>query len=43
MPVIVLAPQDPVIEKTISNMQEVAPRGGRLVLIGEEPLARDFR
>ena len=35
MPVIVLAPKDPVLEKTISNMQEVAARGGRIILIGE--------
>ena len=35
MPVIVLAPRDPVFEKTVSNMQEVAARGGRIVLIGE--------
>ena len=34
MPVIVIAPPDPVFEKTVSNMQEVAARGGRLVLIG---------
>ena len=40
MPVIVLAPRDPVLEKTVSNMQEVAARGGRLLLIGE-PHARD--
>ena len=42
MPVIVLAPRDAVIEKTISNMQEVAARGGRLILIGDESLAHDF-
>ncbi len=42
MPVIVIAPKDAVIEKTISNMQEVAARGGRLILIGDEFLARDF-
>ena len=35
MPVIVLAPRDSVLEKTVSNMQEVAARGGRLLLIGE--------
>ncbi len=34
MPVIVIAPPDPVFEKTVSNMQEVAARGGRIVLIG---------
>ncbi len=42
MPVIVIAPTDAVIEKTISNMQEVAARGGRLILIGDDALARDF-
>jgi glucosamine--fructose-6-phosphate aminotransferase (isomerizing) len=31
----VLGPRDPVFEKTISNMQEVAARGGRIVLIGD--------
>jgi glutamine---fructose-6-phosphate transaminase (isomerizing) len=35
MPVIVLAPRDQVFEKTVSNMQEVAARGGRILLIGE--------
>ncbi len=42
MPVIVIAPNDPVLEKTLSNMQEVAARGGRLILIGDARLARDF-
>jgi glucosamine--fructose-6-phosphate aminotransferase (isomerizing) len=42
MPVIVIAPNDDVLEKTISNMQEVAARGGRLILIGDSKLARDF-
>jgi len=35
MPVIVLAPTDPLYEKTVSNMQEVAARGGRIVLISD--------
>ena len=35
LPVIVIAPPDHVFEKTVSNMQEVAARGGRLVLIGD--------
>ncbi len=39
MPVIVLAPRDPVFEKTVSNMQEVAARGGRIILIGERHAA----
>jgi glucosamine--fructose-6-phosphate aminotransferase (isomerizing) len=33
MPVIVIAPYDRVFEKTVSNMQEVAARGGRLILL----------
>lgn len=33
VPVIVVAPHDEVFEKTISNMQEVAARGGRIILI----------
>ena len=33
MPVIVIAPHDSVYEKTASNMQEVAARGGRIILI----------
>ena len=35
IPVIVIAPHDAVFEKTVSNMQEVAARGGRIVLIGD--------
>jgi glucosamine--fructose-6-phosphate aminotransferase (isomerizing) len=31
--VIVIAPYDKVFEKTVSNMQEVAARGGRLILM----------
>jgi glucosamine 6-phosphate synthetase-like amidotransferase/phosphosugar isomerase protein len=42
MPVIVIAPNDAVLDKTISNMQEVAARGGRLILIGDARLAHDF-
>jgi glucosamine--fructose-6-phosphate aminotransferase (isomerizing) len=33
MPVVVIAPHDRVFEKTVSNMQEVAARGGRIVLV----------
>ncbi|NGM39067.1 SIS domain-containing protein, partial [Methylobacterium sp. DB0501] len=33
VPVIVIAPHDATFEKTVSNMQEVAARGGRIVLI----------
>ena len=42
MPVIVIAPSDAVYEKTVSNMQEVAARGGRLILIGDSRIERDF-
>jgi glutamine---fructose-6-phosphate transaminase (isomerizing) len=41
MPVIVIAPRDAVFEKTLSNMQEVAARGGRIVLIGEKRAAEE--
>jgi len=33
MPVVVIAPYDRMFEKTVSNMQEVAARGGRIILI----------
>lgn len=36
MPVIVIAPHDSIFEKTVSNMQEVAARGGRIILITDE-------
>ena len=42
MPVIIIAPHDAVYEKTVSNMQEVAARGGRLILIGDSRIERDF-
>ena len=35
MPVVVIAPYDAVYEKTVSNMQEVAARGGRIIFIGD--------
>ena len=40
MPVIVIAPFDRVFEKTASNMQEVAARGGRIVLLTDPKGAR---
>ena len=40
MPVIVVAPSDDLVEKTLSNMQEVAARGGRIILITDEEGAR---
>src|SRR5436305_3002848 len=33
MPVVVIAPYDRVFEKTVSNMQEVAARGGKIILV----------
>jgi glucosamine--fructose-6-phosphate aminotransferase (isomerizing) len=33
MPVIVIAPYDRVFDKTVSNMEEVAARGGRIILV----------
>ena len=41
MSVIVIAPRDAVFEKTVSNMQEVAARGGRLILIGDQHAAQE--
>ena len=36
MPVVVVAPSDGLMEKTLSNMQEVAARGGRIILITDQ-------
>jgi glucosamine--fructose-6-phosphate aminotransferase (isomerizing) len=36
VPVIVLAPSGPLFEKTVSNMQEVRARGGKIVLISDK-------
>ncbi len=36
MPVVVVAPFDHLFEKTVSNMQEVAARGGQVVLVTDE-------
>jgi glucosamine--fructose-6-phosphate aminotransferase (isomerizing) len=33
MPVIVVAPSDELMEKTLSNMQEVSARGGQIILV----------
>ncbi|HZW47894.1 MAG TPA: glutamine--fructose-6-phosphate transaminase (isomerizing), partial [Microvirga sp.] len=35
VPVIVLAPSGPLFEKTVSNMQEVQARGGKVILISD--------
>jgi glucosamine--fructose-6-phosphate aminotransferase (isomerizing) len=42
VPVIVLAPNDELFEKTASNTQEVIARGGRVVLISDAEGARAF-
>ena len=41
MPVIVIAPHDRVFEKTLSNMQEVAARGGKIILVTDPRGARE--
>ena len=41
MPVIVIAPFDRVFEKTVSNMQEVAARGGRIILVTDPQGAKE--
>jgi len=35
VPVIVVAPEDDLFDKTVSNMQEVAARGGQIILISD--------
>jgi glucosamine--fructose-6-phosphate aminotransferase (isomerizing) len=40
MPVIVIAPHDGLFDKTASNVQEVAARGGRIILITDAEGAR---
>jgi glucosamine--fructose-6-phosphate aminotransferase (isomerizing) len=41
VPVIVIAPHDRVFEKISSNMQEVATRGGRIILLTDSQGAQD--
>src|SRR6476619_6969069 len=41
MPVIVIAPFDRVFEKTVSNMQEVAARGGKIILVTDPRGAKE--
>jgi len=41
MPVIVIAPFDRVFEKTVSNMQEVAARGGNIILMTDAKGAKE--
>ncbi|KAI94306.1 glucosamine--fructose-6-phosphate aminotransferase [Rhodomicrobium udaipurense JA643] len=40
VPVIALAPKDALFEKTVSNLQEVAARGGKLVVFSDAPEAQ---
>ncbi|MDA8173552.1 MAG: glutamine--fructose-6-phosphate transaminase (isomerizing) [Nitrospiraceae bacterium] len=39
MPVVLIAPADALIEKTLSNMEEVKARGARIIAITDEPAA----
>jgi glucosamine--fructose-6-phosphate aminotransferase (isomerizing) len=41
MPVIVIAPYDRVFDKTVSNMQEVAARGGKIILVTDSKGAKE--
>jgi glucosamine--fructose-6-phosphate aminotransferase (isomerizing) len=40
VPVIVVVPEDDLFDKTISNLQEVAARGGQIVMISDAPAER---
>jgi glucosamine--fructose-6-phosphate aminotransferase (isomerizing) len=40
VPIVVLAPRDSLFEKTVSNMQEVMARGGKVLLITDAEGAR---
>ncbi len=42
VPVIVVAPKDALFEKTMSNMQEVSARGGRIILLTTAGAAPDI-
>ena len=39
MPVIVIAPRDDLFDKTVSNMQEVAARAGKIILVSDAEAA----
>jgi glutamine---fructose-6-phosphate transaminase (isomerizing) len=43
MPVIVIAPFDRIFEKTLSNMQEVAARRGKIILVTDPKGAHEVR
>lgn len=36
MPIVTIAPDDELFEKTVSNMQEVLARGGKVIMLGSE-------
>ncbi|MEO5366670.1 MAG: glutamine--fructose-6-phosphate transaminase (isomerizing) [Magnetococcus sp. WYHC-3] len=38
LPVVVVAPEDGLLDKTLSNLEEVAARGGRLIVLSSAPL-----
>ena len=40
VPVVVVAPEDDLFEKTVSNMQEVAARGGQIILVSDAPASK---
>jgi glucosamine--fructose-6-phosphate aminotransferase (isomerizing) len=42
VPVVVMAPRDALFEKTLSNMQEVLAREGRVVLVSDSAGIREF-
>jgi glucosamine--fructose-6-phosphate aminotransferase (isomerizing) len=42
MPVVVLAPRDNMFDKTVSNMQEVMARGGKIVMISDPGSIAEF-
>ncbi len=42
MPVVAIAPNDGLLEKLKSNLQEVSARGGQLIVLTEKSLATDF-
>ncbi len=43
MPVVVMAPKDSLFDKTVSNMQEVMARGGKVILITDPKGANEAR
>ncbi|MFN4263470.1 MAG: glutamine--fructose-6-phosphate transaminase (isomerizing) [Thioalkalivibrionaceae bacterium] len=42
MPVVVVAPTDPMLEKLMANLQEVRARGGRLFVLADRPPEPDL-